>query len=110
MGRGGRQETIVVGFAIGGDSRRLEHNGISLEEGRIIDLQPWLSRQADGKPGLSISLSNASFKHFGKHMGKEARLSDWEGPLSHAQLRYAATDAWATMRLFSLAPAEACTP
>lgn len=103
FGRGARGEALVVGFAVRNDLRRLWHAGLR-RPGRVLDLQPWCTPPARRRLGLRISLADAAETFLGEGLDKGERLSDWEAPLSHAQLRYAAMDAWTTLRLLPAAP------
>lgn len=110
LGRCGRGEASLVGFAIHEDSRRLARHGVCLRAGRAVDLQPWCTGEARRQAGMQISLAGASLERLGEFLDKGPRLSDWEGTLTHAQLRYAATDAWTTLRLFGKTLSDATAP
>lgn len=103
--RGRRREVAMVGFALFNDALRLKlgHN-LSLNESKAADLQPWCSEQANRLKGFPLSLRDAAWRFLGLDVDKGPRLSDWEGTLTHAQLRYAAADAWLTLRLFGAVP------
>ncbi|CAE8622641.1 unnamed protein product, partial [Polarella glacialis] len=89
-------------------AKRLMHHGLSLSSSRVLDVQPWCTEKAGRQPGQPISLTDAVFRQLGgESMDKGSRMTDWEGELSHAQLRYAAIDAWAALRLFALSPVGA---
>jgi len=109
--RSGRGETALVGFALSDDTRRLAYHGLCLRSARALDIQPRCSGDARLAIGQPISLAGAAYKLLGEYVDKGQRLSCWDGPLSHAQLRYAAADAWVTLRLFRAvsSPASAQT-
>jgi len=98
--RAARGEVAVVGFALHQDRLRLAEHGLQLQRSGAMDLQPWCSSRAHRALGMQISLKDAAFKFLGEDLDKGPRMSDWEGPLTHAQLKYAALDAWTTLRLF----------
>ncbi|CAK0860979.1 unnamed protein product, partial [Prorocentrum cordatum] len=92
--RGARDEAAIVGFALQEDRKRLERHGLCLGRAGAVDLQPWCTQEAGRPRGMSISLADAFRRLFKEDLDKEPRLTDWDGALSHRQLRYAATDAW----------------
>jgi ribonuclease D len=50
---------------------------------------------------MELSLQKIYAIIFGKKISKSQRLSDWEKPqLTEKQLRYAATDAWASLQIY----------
>jgi ribonuclease D len=50
---------------------------------------------------MELSLQKIYAIIFGKKISKAQRLSDWEkSPLTEKQLRYAATDAWASLQIY----------
>jgi len=105
--RAARGEVALVGFALDEDALRLRlGHGISLRKARCLDIQPWLSKESGRPKGISISLKDAVARHLGACIDKGAQLSDWEGPLTHTQLRYAAADAWCTLQLFARMPSS----
>eukprot|EP00929_Paragymnodinium_shiwhaense_P107330 TRINITY_DN73422_c0_g1_i1.p1 TRINITY_DN73422_c0_g1~~TRINITY_DN73422_c0_g1_i1.p1 ORF type:complete len:280 (+),score=41.26 TRINITY_DN73422_c0_g1_i1:74-913(+) len=101
ISRAEKDEVVLAGFSIHQDVKRLVRHGILLPEQATVDMQPWCSGK---RP--SISLVGAALQHLGVYVDKGPRLSDWEGPLSHMQLRYAAEDAWITLRLYSAMPPQ----
>lgn len=65
--------------------------------GRFFELQRYV--RAIGIEDLSLQKLYANV--FGEKISKSQQLSDWEAPsLSEAQKLYAATDAWACVRLY----------
>lgn len=100
--RCGRGEAALVGFSLFNDAQRLRlGHGLSLKGAGAADLQPALAPQ-----GHMVSLRNAVWQRLRHDMDKGPRLSDWEIRLSHSQLRYAADDAWHTLRLLARLPTD----
>merc|ERR1712194_406158 len=105
LARGQRGEAAIVGFALGEDMARLGvGHGLRLEQSAAFDLQPQCSRELKRLPGVCASLKDSVYRLLGEDIDKGQQCSDWEGPLSQGQLRYAADDAWWTMRLFGQLP------
>lgn len=64
---------------------------------------PSLTKQSQGtqRKGSNVSLSRLAEQVLGKPLDKAARMSDWNArPLSAAQQRYAALDAWSLVSVY----------
>lgn len=78
------------------DTHQLQRRA-SFEMGEFIDLQDYV--RAFGIEDASLQKLFANV--FGRKISKSQRLSNWEADvLSEAQKLYAATDAWACLRLY----------
>eukprot|EP00927_Polykrikos_kofoidii_P049571 TRINITY_DN43618_c0_g1_i1.p1 TRINITY_DN43618_c0_g1~~TRINITY_DN43618_c0_g1_i1.p1 ORF type:complete len:339 (+),score=29.93 TRINITY_DN43618_c0_g1_i1:43-1017(+) len=109
LGRCARGEALLAGFAIHQDTRRLDQHGLSLRDSGAVDIQMHCSGEERRQLGQPISLAAAAYKLLGEYLDKGPRMSNWEGRLTSAQLRYAAMDAWTTLRLLGqvgLPPAQ----
>lgn len=86
----------MIGLSWHDDMLALHHRS-RFEPGRFIDLQNIVGEL--GIEDLSLQKLYANFFH--EKISKRQRLSNWEAPqLTDKQLRYAATDAWACIRLY----------
>lgn len=85
-----------IGLSLHDDIRML-HEVASFVPGYFIDLQTEV--KSFGVEDLSLQKLYANF--FGEKISKGQRLTNWEADiLSESQKRYAATDAWACIRLY----------
>lgn len=89
-------EQLKVGLSLSGDFSILRER-CQFTPGRFIDLQNYV-----GLLGVKdMSLQKLYANVFGKRISKTVRLSNWESSvLSEAQKKYAATDAWACLKLY----------
>ena len=113
-------DTLVLGFAFGGDLRQLrKYAGItgnyhknhpqsdslaSLEivASRCLDIQRLLSSPEDTRNGRVPGLKKCAQHYFQKPLKKDDQTSDWrERPLRNSQLEYAALDAVILLVLLS---------
>lgn len=66
-----------------------------------ISLPHVLCHQGKQRKGLHVSLSRLAEHVLGKPLDKASRMSDWNArPLSVAQQRYAALDAWSLVTVY----------
>ena len=92
-------DTLKIGLSLKDDfmmlSRRKE---VHAEEGNWIELQDYVGRFGIEDRSLQKIFANL----FGKKISKAQRLSNWEAEsLSDSQINYAATDAWACVRMYN---------
>ncbi|MDA3928667.1 MAG: 3'-5' exonuclease domain-containing protein 2 [Prolixibacteraceae bacterium] len=87
---------IKAGAAIRDDVRTLQINSF-FEPGGFFELQDEAKRLRIN----NFSLKKLSGIVLGHKISKAQQLSNWEAPeLSEAQLRYAATDAWVSYKIY----------
>lgn len=73
------------------------HRRHQFEMGRFIELQNYVRKFGIEDAGLQKLYANV----FGQKISKSQQLSNWEADvLTEAQKRYAATDAWACLRMY----------
>ena len=71
---------------------------VHAEEGNWIELQDYVGRFGIEDRSLQKIYANL----FGLKISKNQRLSNWEADsLTEAQMRYAATDAWACVQIYN---------
>ena len=85
-----------IGLSLHDDWAQLQRRA-SFEPGNYVELQEYVK-----KLGIQdMSLQKLYANIFGQKISKAQRLTNWEADvLTEAQKRYAATDAWACLRLF----------
>ncbi len=90
------KKILKVGAAIRDDVRKLNHYFPAKREG-YVELQEVVK-----KFGVKdISLKKMAAIMLGFRISKGQQVSNWEAdPLSEAQIRYAATDAWVSLRIY----------
>ena len=90
------KERLKVGISWGDDIRAL-HTRLDYQPGTFVDIQNLV-----GKVGIEdLSLQKIYANLFRKKISKSQRLTNWDRPdLSHEQFVYAATDAWACVRMY----------
>lgn len=92
------KKQLKVGLSLGDDIRALNQRR-KLRFGRYVDLQKSVREVGI----MDMSLQKVYANLFGRKIGKGQRLTNWEAPtLTAAQQRYAATDAWACLRIYHL--------
>lgn len=85
-----------VGLSLRDDFQRLREL-VDLQVSNYVDLQQVAARM--GLKDMSLQKLFANF--FGRKISKRQRLSNWEAEvLTDAQKKYAATDAWACIKLY----------
>ena len=85
-----------VGLGLKDDMQNLQRRG-PFTPGRFIDIQNEVTKIGIKDKGLQKIYANL----FGKKITKRQQLSNWEADvLTPAQQRYAATDAWACVRIY----------
>lgn len=85
-----------VGLSLRDDFQRLREL-VDLQVSNYVDLQQVAARM--GLKDMSLQKLFANF--FGRKISKRQRLSNWEADvLTDAQKKYAATDAWACIKLY----------
>lgn len=92
-------DTLKVGLSLKDDFMMLRRRkDVHAEEGNWIDLQNYV-----GKFGIDDrSLQKIYANLFGQKISKSQRLSNWEAEtLTESQLNYAATDAWACVKIYN---------
>ena len=88
---------LKVGLSLRDDSHAL-HGRTVYNDGRYLDLQDYAASFGI----IDKSLQKLYANLFGRRISKNQRLSNWEASaLSRAQQRYAATDAWACVKLYN---------
>lgn len=89
-------EVPMIGLSLHDDILSLKRRG-NFTPGRFIDLQSMV-----GKLGIvDMSLQKLYANLFGQKINKKQQLTNWEADvLTDKQIRYAATDAWACIRLY----------
>lgn len=97
-------EVRKVGFAVDGNDRaKMARSGIAVTNGSVKDVQAQCAAALGiGSGARSLSLKNAANSILGFKLEKDKRLScsDWAvQELTPEQVRYAALDAWVTLRL-----------
>ena len=92
-------DTLKIGLSLKDDFMMLRRRkDVSAEEGNWIELQDYVGRFGIDDRSLQKIYAN----HFGRKISKSQRLSNWEAEtLSEAQIRYAATDAWACVEIYN---------
>ena len=92
-------DTLKVGLSLKDDFRVLSRRkNVHAEEGNWIELQDYVGRFGIEDRSLQKIFANL----FGRKISKSQRLSNWEAEtLSEAQIRYAATDAWACVEIYN---------
>lgn len=90
------RNVLKVGLSIKDDFRMLNKR-VGFTPGKFVELQDFVKRF--GIQDLSLQKVYANL--FGERISKAQRLSNWEANiLTEAQKRYAATDAWACIRIY----------
>ena len=92
-------DTLKIGLSLKDDFMMLRRRkDVSAEEGNWIELQDYVGRFGIDDRSLQKIYANL----FGRKISKSQRLSNWEAEtLSEAQIRYAATDAWACVEIYN---------
>lgn len=92
----GNPNIVKTGVAMAGDIRQLKRR-FPFEAAALVDLGDVASRLGNTQTGLR----NLTALFLGWRMSKGAKTTNWAQPnLSPAQIRYAATDAWAGRELY----------
>lgn len=90
------EDIMKVGLSLTDDIMRLKAS-TAFEPCGFLDLQPWVKRYGI----IDNSLQRIYAIVFGRRITKGQQLSNWEATaLTEAQRRYAATDAWACLRIY----------
>ena len=91
-------DVLKIGLSLRDDFRKLQkRKNVHAEEGNWIELQDYVSRFGIDDRSLQKIYANL----FGKKISKAQRLTNWEAEtLTEAQVLYAATDAWACIRIY----------
>ena len=92
-------DTLKIGLSLKDDFNMLRKrkSGVHTEEGNWIELQDYVVKFGIEDKSLQKIYANL----FAKKISKSQRLSNWEADtLSEAQIRYAATDAWACVQIY----------
>ena len=92
-------DTLKVGLSLKDDFTMLRRRkDVHAEEGNWIELQDYVGRFGIEDRSLQKIYANL----FGQKISKSQRLSNWEADsLTEAQMRYAATDAWACVQIYN---------
>ena len=97
--------SVKVGVGIRDDLRGLRQSR-SFTPRQFIDLQPFA--RAFGIEEMSFAKLMSII--FGVHISKRQQTSNWEADtLTEAQVRYAATDAWGSLRMYEHLRSEGAT-
>jgi len=90
-------EVLKVGVGLNDDLRKMlfDHR---FEPGGFLDLQRYVEAFQIGEKGLKKMVAIV----LGRRISKSQQVSNWDADqLTEAQLRYAATDAWICLRIYS---------
>lgn len=92
-------DTLKIGLSLKDDFMMLRRRkDVHAEEGNWIELQDYVSRFGIEDRSLQKIFANL----FGQKISKSQRLSNWEAEtLSESQIKYAATDAWACVKIYN---------
>ena len=92
-------DTLKIGLSLKDDFLMLRRRkDVHAEEGNWIELQDYVGRFGIEDRSLQKIFANL----FGQKISKSQRLSNWEAEtLTEAQIRYAATDAWACVQIYN---------
>jgi len=92
-------DTLKIGLSLKDDFMMLRRRkDVHTEEGNWIELQDYVGRFGIEDRSLQKIYANL----FGQKISKSQRLSNWEADtLSEAQMKYAATDAWACVAIYN---------
>ena len=93
-----QNDTLKIGLSLRDDFSMLRRaNNKDPKVGNWIELQDYVQRFGINEKSLQKIYAIL----FGKKISKNQRLSNWEADvLTEAQQQYAATDAWATLRIY----------
>ena len=92
-------DTLKVGLSLKDDFKVIRRRkDVHAEEGNWVDLQDYVGLFGIEDKSLQKLYANL----FGLKISKSQRLSNWEAEtLTEAQIRYAATDAWACVQIYN---------
>jgi hypothetical protein len=92
-------DTLKIGLSLKDDFMMLRRRkDVHAEEGNWIELQDYVGHFGIEDRSLQKIYANL----FGQKISKSQRLSNWEADsLTEAQMRYAATDAWACVQIYN---------
>ena len=91
-------DVLKIGLSLKDDFMMLQkRKNVHAEEGNWIELQDYVGRFGIDDRSLQKIYANL----FGKKISKSQRLTNWEAEtLTEAQMIYAATDAWACVKIY----------
>lgn len=91
-------DVLKIGLSLKDDFMMLrKRKNMEAEEGNWIELQDYVGRFGIEDRSLQKIYANL----FGKKISKSQRLTNWEAEtLTEAQMVYAATDAWACVKIY----------
>ena len=92
-------DVLKIGLSLKDDFMKLQkRKNVHAEEGNWIELQDYVGRFGIEDRSLQKIYANL----FGKKISKNQRLTNWEAEtLTEAQIQYAATDAWACVKIYN---------
>jgi ribonuclease D len=92
-------DTLKIGLSLKDDFQVIRRRkDVHAEEGNWIEFQDYVSRFGIEDRSLQKLYANL----FGEKISKSQRLSNWEAEsLTEAQMKYAATDAWACVQIYN---------
>ena len=92
-------DVLKIGLSLKDDFMMLRsRKDVHAEDGNWIELQDYVERFGIEDRSLQKIYANL----FGQKISKSQRLSNWEAEsLSESQISYAATDAWACVRIYN---------
>ena len=92
-------DVLKIGLSLKDDFMVLRRRkDVHAEEGNWIELQDYVGRFGIEDRSLQKIYANL----FGRKISKSQRLSNWEAEtLTEAQMKYAATDAWACVQIYN---------
>lgn len=95
-----KNDVMKIGLSLKDDFTMLQkRKNLHAEEGNWIELQDYVERFGIRDRSLQKIYANL----FGRKISKSQRLSNWEADtLTEAQMQYAATDAWACVKIYCL--------
>ena len=92
-------DVLKIGLSLRDDFKMLhKRKNMHAEEGNWIELQDYVGRFGIDDRSLQKIYANL----FGKKISKSQRLTNWEAEtLTEGQMQYAATDAWACVKIYN---------
>ena len=94
-----KSDTLKIGLSLKDDFQVIRRReDVHAEEGNWIELQDYVGRFGIEDRSLQKIFANL----YGQKISKSQRLSNWEAEtLTESQIRYAATDAWACVKIYT---------
>jgi hypothetical protein len=95
-------EVTKVGFAVdASDMGKFATSGIAVTRGSVLDMQESCTSTLGSERPIGLKCAASAFLGFVMDKSKRLVCSDWSShELTPKQIRYAALDAWVTLRLY----------